>query len=141
YPSTTTYLIQPALDPFARSGVNPASLANVYGTEVINTDSTLKGIDAKLVGSLFSVPAGKFDVAIGAATRKESLSGTPDQDSANLSTSAANHNWGAGGVFFDPFSKSRPIDSYYADTKLPIPSPTWNVQGLHALDLTLAVRS
>ena len=141
YPAATNFSIQPALDPFARSGLNPASLANVYGTEVINTVSELKGIDGKIVGTPFSLPAGKFALALGAATRDESLAGTPDQNSYNLSTSPANHNWGAGGVFFDPFSHSRRIDSYYAETRIPITSPTWNAPGLHALDLSIAGRS
>ena len=94
YPSTQTYVYQPAFDPFARSGVNPASLANVYGTEMINATSILKGIDAKIVGAPFMLPAGKFAFAIGGATRTESLAGAPDQNAYNLSTSPANHNWG-----------------------------------------------
>ena len=137
----STTVIQPALDPFARSGLNPASLANIYGTEVINTESLLQGVDAKVVGTPFQLPAGAFAIAVGGATRKESLSGTPDQDSYNLSTSPANHNWGSGGVFFDPFSKSRTIDSLYAEVRIPVTSPTWNKPGLHALDLTFAGRS
>ena len=68
---TTTY--QPALDPFARVGVNPASQANIYGTEVINTYSVLRGVDAKLVGTPFSLPAGKFAIAVGIASRSESI--------------------------------------------------------------------
>jgi iron complex outermembrane receptor protein len=140
YPDTKTLVYQPALDPFARADLNPASLANVYGTQVINTTSVLKGLDAKIVGTPFTLPAGKFAVAGGAAVRTESLSGDPGPDGANLSTSPANHNWGAGGVFFDPFSKSRTIDSYYAEVRIPLTSPTWNFPVLHALDLSLAGR-
>jgi iron complex outermembrane receptor protein len=141
YPASSNFLYQPALDPFARAGLNPASLANVYGTERINTTSILKGLDGKLVATPFSVPAGKFAIAVGAATRKESLTGTPDLNSYNLSTSPTNHNWGAGGVFFDPFGKSRTIDSVYAETRIPLTSPTWNLPVLHALDLSLAGRT
>jgi iron complex outermembrane receptor protein len=140
YPGQTNYTIQPALDPFARAGNNPASLANVYGTEVINTTSELKGYDAKVVGTPFSLPAGKFAIAVGAATRIESLFAVPDQNSYNLSTSPANHNWGAGGVFFDPFSHSRTIDSYWGEVRIPLTSPTWNVIGLHTLDVAVADR-
>ncbi len=140
YPATKTLVLQPALDPFARAGLSPASLKNIYGTEVINATSLLKGVDAKIVGSVFTLPAGKVSVAVGAAVREETLSGTPDQDSANLSTSPANHNWGAGGVFFDPFSRSRTIDSYYAETRIPITSAQWHLPGLHALDLSVAGR-
>jgi len=141
YPGTTTYVYQPALDPFARTGVNPASLANVYGTESINTTSILRSIDGKVVGTPFSLPAGKFAIAVGGAVREESIAGTPDQDSYNLSTSAINHNWGSGGVFFDPFGKSRTIDSGYSEARIPLTSATWNFPGLHALDLSLAGRA
>jgi iron complex outermembrane receptor protein len=141
YPYILTPVFQPALDPFARSGLNPASLANVYGTEVIKTLSTLDGVDAKIVGTPFDLPAGKFALAVGAASRQESLSGTPDADSYNLSTAALSHNWGAGGVFFDPFSKKRTIDSYYAETRIPLAGPGWNAPGLHALDVSVAGRS
>jgi iron complex outermembrane receptor protein len=140
YPGATNYVFQPALDPFARAGNNPASLANVYGTEVINTTSQLKGLDGKIVGTPFSLPAGKFAIALGIATRQELLSATPDLNSYNLSTSPTNHNWGAGGVFFDPFSQNRRINSYWGETRIPLTSASWNFPGLHALDLSLAGR-
>jgi iron complex outermembrane receptor protein len=140
YPGTTTYTYQPALDPFARDTVSAASIANLYGTEVIDTSSILKGVDAKLVGTPFNLPAGKFAIAVGAAYRIESLEATPDQNSYALSISPANHNWGSGGVFFGPFSHDRGITSFWAEVRLPITSPTWNVVGLHALDLSLAGR-
>lgn len=135
------YVYVPALDPFARAGVDPASLAYLYGTELINTKSTLDSYDAKLVGTPFSLPGGRFGIAVGAATRKEKLAGTPDQNAYNLSTSAINHNWGGGAVFFDPFTKSRTVDSYYAELRIPITGPNWNVPGLHSLELSLAGRT
>jgi iron complex outermembrane receptor protein len=140
YPGTTTYVYQPALDPFARAGLNPASLANIYGSEIIDTASILRSVDAKVVGTPWALPAGRFAIAVGGAVRVESLAGTPDQNSYNLSTSPANHNWGAGGVFFDPFSKSRTIDSAYSEARIPITSASWNIPAVHALDLSLAGR-
>jgi iron complex outermembrane receptor protein len=140
YPAATNLVYQPALDPFARQTVSAASIANLYGTEVILTSSILKGVDTKLVGTPFSLPAGKFAIAVGAAYRIESLSATPDLNSYALSINPAYHNWGAGGVFFGPFSHERSITSFWAETRLPITSPTWNVVGLHALDLSLAGR-
>lgn len=94
YPAATNLVYQPALDPFARQTVSAASIANLYGTEVILTSSILKGVDAKLVGTPFSLPAGKFAVAAGAAFRIESLSATPDLNSYALSINPAYHNWG-----------------------------------------------
>ena len=134
-------VLQPALDPFARSGLNPASLANVYGTEVAKTAASLGGFDAKVVGMPFSLPAGKVGFAVGVATRKETLSGTPDQNSYNASTDPTKHNWRGGAFFFDPFSQSRTVDSYFGELRAPITSPTWNFLGAHALDLSLAARS
>lgn len=141
YPATKTTVIQPALDPFARAGANPASLANLFGTEVIQSQSKLASVDFKIVGTPFELPAGKLGIAVGAATRKETLGGTPDQNSYNTSTSPANHNWGTGGSFFDPFNKSRTIDSEYAEVRVPVTGPNWNVPGIHALEMSLAGRT
>jgi iron complex outermembrane receptor protein len=134
-------VLQPALDPFARSGLNPASLANVYGTEVAHTAASLGGVDAKVVGKLFTLPAGDVGVAVGVASRKETLSGTPDQNSYNASTDPTKHNWASGATFFDPFSQSRTVKSYYAETRIPITSPTWNLPGFHSFDISVAARS
>ncbi len=133
-------VVQPALDPFARSGVDSASQANVYGTEVIKTESKLTSFDLKLVGTLFSLPAGKVGVAVGAASRKETLIGTPDQNSYNLSTDPTKHNWGPG-TFFDPFAKSRTITSFFAETRVPLFGSKLVVPAFHALDLSVAGRT
>ncbi len=133
-------VFQPALDPFARSSIDPAAQANLYGTEVILTESRLESYDVKLVGTPFSLPAGKVGVAVGAASRKETLKGTPDQNSYNLSTDPTRHNWGPG-TFFDPFSKSRTIDSLFAEVRVPVFGEKQPVPGLHALDLSVAGRN
>ena len=133
--------LQPALDPFARSGINRASLANVYGTEVATTHASLGSGDAKIVGMPFTLPAGKVAVAVGGAVRRETLSSTPDNNSYNLSTNPAYHNWASGAFFFDPFSHGRTVKAYFAELRVPITSTTWNVPGLHALDLSLAGRA
>ncbi|MFI5382478.1 MAG: TonB-dependent receptor plug domain-containing protein, partial [Tepidisphaerales bacterium] len=138
--STGASVYQPALDPFARGGLDPAALANVYGTEVINVKSLLESYDAKLVGTLFELPAGKIGLAVGAAERKETLAGTPDNNSYNLSTDPTKHNWGPG-TFFDPFSRTRTIDSVYAEVRAPLTGERFAPMGLHAFDLTLAGRN
>ena len=140
YPTSLNYVIQPALDPFARSGVNPASLANVYGTQHVAGESKLTSFDVKIVGTPVDLPAGKLAFAVGAATRKETMSGTPDKDSYTLANFPSNKNWAAG-LAFDPFSKSRTVDGVFAEVRVPIMGGGHSVPGIHELDFSAAVRS
>jgi iron complex outermembrane receptor protein len=133
-------VLVPALDPFARFGVAPASLANLYGTEVIKTRGSLSSLDAKIVGVPFSLPAGKVGFAAGVARRRETLGATPDNNSWNASTDPTRHNWSAG-TYFDPFTTQRTVDSVFAEFHIPITSAAWGATGLRALDLTLAGRT
>lgn len=132
-------VLQPALDPFARAGANPASLANVYGTEVLKMTSKLVSSDLKLVGTPFALPAGKVGLAVGAATRKETLTGTPDNNSFHKSTDPTKQNW-LPGTIFDPFTKSRTIDSLFGEVRVPITSASWHFPAFYALDISLAGR-
>ena len=138
-------VLQPALDPFATTaGLNPASLANVYGTEDIHTVSRIESWDGKLVGGVYPLPAGNIDVAIGTAVRKESLSGHTDANGRNTDPATGSYfgndqQW-IGGTFADPFSKSRTIASEFGEVRVPITGPEWNVPAVRALDLTAAVR-
>src|SRR5256886_15934273 len=59
FSTSNPLVLQPALDPFARTaGVNPASIANLYGTEQINATSRLASWDGKPFGAGFDLPAG-----------------------------------------------------------------------------------
>jgi iron complex outermembrane receptor protein len=145
YSQSGPLILQPALDPFARGGaLNAASLAHVYGTELINASSELASLDAQLVGSLFELQAGKVAIALGAGFRRETLSGHADANGrvtdpvTGLVTGNAQL-W-LGGTYADPFKKHRDIDSLFAETRVPVTSPSWDVFGLHAFDLTAAVR-
>ncbi len=86
------------------------------------------------------MPAGKVGVAVGAASRKETLVGTPDQNSYNLSTDPTKHNW-APGTFFDPFTKSRTITSFFAESRVPVFSEKQALPLLHALAVSVAGRT
>ncbi|MFZ6758310.1 TonB-dependent receptor plug domain-containing protein [Undibacterium sp. Ji50W] len=131
-------VLQPALDPFARSkGVNIAALANVYGTEVIDTSSQLDSFDASVHGYVMKLPAGKLGFAAGISSRKESLSAHTDPNGNN--TGATAQQW-IGGTYADAFDKSRTVDAVYAEFRAPITSATWALPGLHALDLVGAYR-
>ncbi len=132
------FVIQPALDPFARAGgINPASLENLLGTAVLDVGSKLESTDLKFVGTPFALPAGDLGVAVGIARRTEQVTGTPDDNSRVTGPTRAR--WTGAGTF-DPFDESRRIDSTFAEVRIPITSQDWNVRGAHALDLSAAYR-
>ncbi|MDP9086403.1 MAG: TonB-dependent receptor [Pseudomonadota bacterium] len=156
-------VLQPALDPLARAtAINRASLANLFTTETIHAKSKLDSFDGKIAGTLFRLPGGGVDVAVGAAWRKESLSGTPDangyvhsdpnycNDGGNFVTNPSTY---SGGQLADPFPvlcttaaagsrgpNSRKITSEFVEVRIPITGEGWHVPGLYALDITGALR-
>ncbi len=146
YSTAGGLVLQPALDPFARAaGVNPQSLANLYGTEVIRAISQLESWDAKLVGQVYKLPAGEVGVAVGASVRRESLGGHADAngrvtDPVTGSTSGNDQLW-LGGTYADPFTKSRTISGAFVEARVPLTSAQWNIPAFHAFDLTGAVRT
>ena len=134
--SSSDFVLQPALDPFSRSP-SAAALANVPGTEFLNTKSVLETADAKLIGTPFALPAGRFGIAVGADFRRESLASSADQNGYN--TGRTNHRW-VGGVYLDPFSHSRTVRAEFAEIRVPITSSQWGAPGLRSLDFSAAVR-
>jgi outer membrane receptor for ferrienterochelin and colicin len=145
YSLTGALVLQPALDPFARgSAVNPAALANVYGTEFINARSALTSFDLQVVGTLFEIPAGKVALAVGGSVRREALSGSADPngrvtDPTTGLVSGNDQQW-LGGTFADPFNRHRDIDALFAETRIPVTGQDWAAPGVHELELTAAVR-
>ncbi|MDE2487823.1 MAG: TonB-dependent receptor plug domain-containing protein [Alphaproteobacteria bacterium] len=137
YDTNAALVLVPALDPFARGGRNPASLAQVFGTELVNGKSTLDSADAKITGDLFRLPAGELALAVGGAWRREALSAGADPNGRNTGPTA--QRW-IGGQFFDPFSKSRTISGAFAELRVPITSDDWNFPGARSLDLVGAIR-
>ncbi|HEV2530507.1 TonB-dependent receptor plug domain-containing protein [Phenylobacterium sp.] len=131
-------ILVPALDPFARAGRNPASLAQLFGTELVTGKSTLDSADAKVTTNLFTLPAGELAVAVGGAWRREALSASADLNGRNTGPTA--QRW-IGGQFFDPFTKSRTIAAGFLEVRVPLASDDWNLPGVHALDLVGAVRT
>ena len=148
FSESNPFVIQPALDPFARTdAVDPASLANLLGTQKIHAASRLTSVDAKVVGRVFELPAGKLGVAFGGSTRRETLAGESDPNGRNTAPGtstciSANFNcqlW-TGGTASDPFSADRRVDAVFAEALAPIASAKWNFPGAHVLDLIAAVR-
>ena len=145
YSLTGPLVLQPALDPFATSaGLNPASLANLYGTETINAVSQLESWDGKLVGRAMALPAGNIGVAVGASVRRETLTGYTDPNGRVTDPVTGSYFGNAqqwiGGTFANPFGRSRTIAGAFGEVRIPVTSATWNVPGFRALDLTAAVR-
>jgi iron complex outermembrane receptor protein len=131
-------VLTPALDPFARGGRDPASLANIFGTEFINGKSTLDSGDLQVnTTELFALPGGKVGLALGAAWRREALSAGADLNGRNTGPTA--QRW-IGGQFFDPFSRSRTIEAGFGEVRIPITGDGWSPTGFHSLDLVGAVR-
>jgi iron complex outermembrane receptor protein len=145
YSTSGSLVLQPALDPFATAaGLNPGSLANLYGTEVINAVSQLESWDGKVVGRVATLPAGGLALAVGGSVRRESLSGHTDPngrvtDPVTGATTGNDQNW-LGGTSADPFSAARTITGAFAETRIPITSEEWNIPAFHEFDLTSAVR-
>jgi iron complex outermembrane receptor protein len=146
YSLSSPLLLQPALDPFATaSGLNPGSLANLYGSEVIHAVSQLESWDAKIVGRFAALPAGDIGLAVGATVRREVLSGHADANGrvTDPVTGAfgVNSQFWIGGTYADPFSAARTISGGFAEVRVPITSEEWSVPIFRAFDLTAAERS
>ena len=133
-----TLVLQPALNAFARAGgVNPASLENLYGTEVIDTSSSLDSFDVTLTGTISELPAGKPGFAIGLSTRRDKLSASTDPNGNNTGPTA--QRW-LGGTNADAYAASRKVDAAFFELRVPITSKKWNFTGANSLDVIVAGR-
>jgi iron complex outermembrane recepter protein len=139
-------VLQSALNPFATAaGVNPGSLQNLYGTEVIRGISQIESWDGQVVGRVPALPAGDLGIAVGATVRREALSGHADPngrvtDPVTGAYGVDSQLW-IGGTFANPFSAARTISGAFTEVRLPLASEQWNAPGLRAFDLTGAVRT
>lgn len=133
--ASTEWAIQPALDPLARdAAVDPASLANLYGTARGRLSGDLETWDAKVTGTPFVLPGGDLGVAAGVVYMRESLEGAPEEA---IKTTV--RRW-QGVSYFDNFTRSRDVKAAFAEVRLPVAGPDWSLPGLRALDLTAAYR-
>lgn len=144
YSINNPMVLQPALDPFAVSGIPSAALANLYGTEVLNADSKLYSWDAHAVGTLFRLPAGKVSIAFGLNWRREEISGHADAngrvtDPVTGLISGNDQNW-VGGLYTDPFTHSRDDSAVYAETRIPLASARMHLPAIHEFELLAAGR-
>jgi iron complex outermembrane receptor protein len=135
---------QPALDPFSRSlAVNPAALANVLTSEFLHGRSAIDSADAKIVGSLFHLPGGPIQFAVGGSWRREAVSGTADPTNwthVDGTTATPTQSLTQGGLIVDPFSASRTITAEFAEMRFPLTGPEANIGGFYKFDIIAAVR-
>lgn len=140
--STASMVVQPALDPFARGGLDPAALANFYGDELMHAHSYIDSVDGKINGYLFHLPAGRIAFAVGGSWREEGLSAYTDPNGRNTDavTHAVTGGYWDGGIAADPFSTSRSVEAGFVELRIPVTSPKWNAPGLYSFDLIGAGR-
>ncbi len=119
--------LQPALDFFARN--NPAaSLQNIGGTEIALLQSKFSGVDGKVTGFPFTLPAGPFGFAAGGEYRHENLKSVTSNDIFVDSASPADIDVGR-----DEFA-------VFAEISVPVIGPDMKIPGIYSLDLDGAVR-
>jgi iron complex outermembrane receptor protein len=142
---TGALVLQPTLNPFAiAAGVTPGALANLLTRELIHGNSKLDSADAKITGTIGSLPAGRPGFALGVARRREAISGAPEPNGwvhVDGTLASAPQNLYTGGLSADPFSASRTITSEYLELRIPLTSKDWNVPGFSSFDLISAVRN
>lgn len=144
YSTANAKVLVPALDPFAVTGNPAATLANIFGTEMLHGDSKLYSWDGHAVGNLFRLPAGPMSLAVGASWRREEVSGHADPNGRNTDpatglTTGNDQNW-QNGVSTDPFSHGRDDSAVYAETRVPVFSSRMHIPGLNQVELTAAGR-
>jgi iron complex outermembrane receptor protein len=154
-------VLVPALDALSRTP-NPTTLGYLFGTEYLHATSKLDSFDGKISGSLITLPAGKLAVAVGAGSRKESLTGTTDSNGFvhadpnfcnDGGTLASNPSSWIGGQSADPFPVAcstnapgsrtpggRRITSVFGEARVPITGDGFDIPGFHEFDLIGAVR-
>jgi iron complex outermembrane receptor protein len=131
-------IVQPAIDLLARpEGLAPSVFDNIRGATANIFEAGLIQLDARVSGSLFELPAGPFGAALGVDSRKEKLSGTPDQNS--YSSGPISRLW-QNGNFFDPIFRQRTIKAGFAEIRVPVTSERMDLPGLRLLELSAAYR-
>lgn len=118
-------------NPFARQQA-PGVLEKFVGIQFRDYESTLYSWDAKVFGDLFELPAGKVQLALGADTRDETLDYKNDKMDQTGGWLAATPTL--------PFSADLSSTGYYAELRVPVFSPDFNVPGFYSLELSLAGR-
>jgi iron complex outermembrane receptor protein len=118
-------------NPFARVQ-QPGVLESFQGNSFRDYTSSLYAYDARVYGDVFALPAGNVQLAIGAATGEEKLTYTNDRFDRTGGWLQATPT--------QPFQAKAQRQGYYAEARIPVFSPDFNVPGFYALDVSLAGR-
>lgn len=119
--------------------------ANIFGTAYSKNESSLISFDGRVTGEFANaLPAGAIKFAVGAETRRETMSARPDAGSYTVSDPnsplfGSPALWD-GATTSDQFSVDRSVDSFFAEVRVPIVSPAQTIPGLYTLDVDAAVR-
>jgi iron complex outermembrane receptor protein len=117
------------LNPFALAQAPGILPGNILGTAYVDYVSTLNTYDAVLRGSIFDLPAGPLNMAVGGMYERESLSANPDLNTAT-------NGWVDSPTVL-PFDSSRSVEALYAEFEFPILS---RAPWAHSLTLDVAGR-
>ncbi len=121
-----------AFDPFGLNQNRPDIIRKLIISTQEYFDTTLLTQDLTLNGDLFNLPAGPVSFAMGGQYLKNHITDQPDALTAA----------GQVGGFstFSLVKGTRDNWSAFWEVRLPVTSPTWNVAGLHSLELDYAER-
>jgi iron complex outermembrane receptor protein len=104
----------------------------MLGTQYRDYESTLNGADVRVYGELFDLPAGAVSVALGADTREETLDFVNDRNDQVGGWLQATPRL--------PYAAKQKTQAYFAEVRLPVFSPSYEVPGFHSLEVSLAGR-
>jgi iron complex outermembrane receptor protein len=121
----------PCYNPFARQQ-DPGVLEGFQGEAFEQYVSSLYAYDAKIYGEIFQLPAGAVQLALGAAHAEERLKFDNDRNSREGLWLQATPT--------QPFDANSQRQGYYAEVRVPITSPDFNLPGLYAMEVSLGGR-
>lgn len=107
----------------------------IVGTATGGFISEMVNFDLKVRGTLFELPAGPVDIAVGGEQRREELSATADPNS-QLDPVTGELGWNGATTLY-PFNTNRQVGSLFAEARIPLAK---DAPGFHLLELTGAVR-
>ncbi len=134
-----TALADGTINPFALTQAPGSLPGNIIGTKSNSMISTLVSEDVLLRGTPFELPAGPVSLAVGASHTYEHLSASPDATSQSIAPGLSIAGW-LDSQSLSPFDAHRDFTSVYAEVKVPLASPSWNITGLHRLTLDVSGR-